>query len=285
MAKFFSSGTCKIVGNAILDLYGGLAACATGAAKIKKSKYTQVQQKPKTTEEQLMQFDDVAIGKRLFVGVGNPELLGTGEKEIRGSAYIEAPVVLGTPPGEVEAALMVGRDKNSDSNNPDRSVHIRGNQRIDGDSGTANALYVTGGGTIDSLYVDGDVFVTGKVDCGNKERLARFALADEKPKPFDLKHPSREGYRLRYACIEGPEVGVYHRGRINNSKVIELPYYWKDLVHEDSITVQLQPIGSHQDVIVKRWDDERVYLNQKVTCLLIASSTFMLKEKILTHLS
>lgn len=39
MAKFFSSGTCKIVGNAILDLYGGLAACATGAAKIKKSKY------------------------------------------------------------------------------------------------------------------------------------------------------------------------------------------------------------------------------------------------------
>ena len=211
-----------------------------------------------------MQFDDVAIGKRLFVGVGDPKLLGTGEKEIRGSAYIEAPVVLGTPPGEVEATLMVGRDKNSDSNNPDRSVHIRGNQRIDGDDGTANALYVTGGGTIDSLYVDGDVFVTGKVDCGNKGRLAaRFALADEKPKPFDLKHPSREGYRLRYACIEGPEVGVYHRGRINNSKVIELPYYWKDLVHEDSITVQLQPIGSHQDVIVKRWDDERVYLQSK----------------------
>lgn len=39
VAKFFSSNTCKIVGNAILDIYGGLSACATGASKIKKSKY------------------------------------------------------------------------------------------------------------------------------------------------------------------------------------------------------------------------------------------------------
>lgn len=39
VAKFFSSGTCKVVGNAILDIYGGLAACATGASKVKGSKY------------------------------------------------------------------------------------------------------------------------------------------------------------------------------------------------------------------------------------------------------
>jgi len=39
VAKFFSSNTCKIVGNAVLDIYGGLAACATGASKVKKSKY------------------------------------------------------------------------------------------------------------------------------------------------------------------------------------------------------------------------------------------------------
>jgi len=39
VAKFFSSNTCKIVGNAILDIYGGLSACATGASKIKQSKY------------------------------------------------------------------------------------------------------------------------------------------------------------------------------------------------------------------------------------------------------
>ena len=28
----------------------------------------------------------------------------------------------------------------------------------------------------------------------------------------------------------------------------------------DTISVQLQPIGAHQNIIVKRWDDEYVYL-------------------------
>jgi hypothetical protein len=48
------------------------------------------------------------------------------------------------------------------------------------------------------FYVDGDVFVTGKVDCGNKGRLAaRFRQADSIPKKFDMKHPSKgDGHRL-----------------------------------------------------------------------------------------
>ena len=86
------------------------------------------------------------------------------------------------------------------------------------------------------------------------------SLSSGLPKSFDIKHPSKEGWRLRYACIEGPEAGVYYRGRLKNQKIIKLPYYWKDLVSVDSITVQLQPIGAHQDIIVKRWDDENIYL-------------------------
>ena len=42
-----------------------------------------------------------------------------------------------------------------------------------------------------------------------------------------------------------------------------LPTYWMGLVHTDSITVQLQPIGAHQDVIIKRWDDKKIYLQAK----------------------
>ena len=72
-----------------------------------------------------------------------------------------------------------------------------------------------------------------------------------------------EGYRLRYACIEGPEVGVYCRGRVKNDTEIVLPEYWRNLVHVDSISVQLQPIGAHQDIIVKRWDEEKIYLQAK----------------------
>ena len=213
-------------------------------------------------------LDDVNVGGQLKVGTGIVPAIKEGDERINGSMYAEGPVVFGGPTefGENEATLMVGRTKNSDDDcePADQSVHIRGNQRIDGDDGTANALYVTGGGTVDSLYVDGDVYVTGKVDCDNKGRLAsRFSSADARPKPFDIKHPSREGYRLRYACVEGPEVGVYHRGRVKNEKVIILPSYWKDFVYIDSISVQLQPIGAHQDVIVKRWDDEKIYLQSK----------------------
>jgi hypothetical protein len=43
--------------------------------------------------------------------------------------------------------------------------------------------------------------------------------------------------------LEGPEYGVYIRGKVEGEGVITLPDYWKDLVYEDSITVQLTPIG------------------------------------------
>ena len=139
-----------------------------------------------------------------------------------------------------------------------------GNLTVAGDGKTPNALLISGGSSVDTIHVEGDMFVSGAVDCGNKGKLAsRFATADAKPKPFDLVHPTKEGYRLRYACIEGPEVGVYCRGRVKNDTEIVLPEYWRNLVHVDSISVQLQPIGAHQDIIVKRWDEEKIYLQAK----------------------
>jgi len=211
-------------------------------------------------------MDDVQVGGQLRVGTGIVPAIKEGDERINGSMHSEGPVVFGGP---IEfddniATLMVGRTKNNDDDcvPADRSLYVKGNSYIEGDDGTDNALYVTGGGTVDSLYVDGDVYVTGSVDCGNKGRLAaRFAVADSLPKPFDMQHPTKgEGSRLRYACIEGPEVGVYFRGRLRRGKQISLPNYWKGLVHINSITVQLQPIGAHQDIIIKRWDDEKIYL-------------------------
>jgi hypothetical protein len=62
-------------------------------------------------------------------------------------------------------------------------------------------------------------------------------------KSFDIPHPTKEGYRLRYGVLEGPEHGVYFRG-FTTTNVIELPDYWIDLVHRESITVQLTPLGN-----------------------------------------
>ena len=214
-----------------------------------------------------MHFSDVEVGKQLIVGNGTYyDTLGLGGKAIRGSAYIEGPFLVGDAKsfGGVSATTMIARDVNEESNNPPRSLHVNGNAQILGDSGTQNALYVTGGSSVDSVYIQGDLYVSGSTDTGNKGRLAsRFATADAKPKPFDLVHPTKEGYRLRYACIEGPEVGVYCRGRVKNDTEIVLPEYWRNLVHVDSISVQLQPIGAHQDIIVKRWDEEKIYLQAK----------------------
>ena len=142
-----------------------------------------------------------------------------------------------------------------------------GNLTVAGDSKTANALLISGGSSVDTISVIGDMTVSGSVDCGNKGRLAsRFAAADASPKPFDLVHPTKgEGHRLRYACIEGPEVAVYCRGRLKESNVINLPDYWKDLVHEDSITVQLQPIGSNQNLVIQEFNNEFIVIAEDST--------------------
>ena len=106
---------------------------------------------------------------------------------------------------------------------------------------------MTGAG---SITMDGEI----------KSNGGSHTLSNKKNLPFDMPHPNKEGWRLRHVCIEGPEIAVYFRGRVTNKKYIDLPLYWKGLVDWTSITVNLTPIGSHQDVIVKRWDDERIYL-------------------------
>ena len=195
-------------------------------------------------------FDDINCGGQLQVGTGVVSAIGVGDNKINGSAHVEGPMVVGPPQAypAATATLMVGPLANSD---PDSSP-------------APHALMVSGG-TPNAVMVVGDMYVTGAVDCLWKGRLAsRFSAADGKPKLFDIDHPTKgEGHRLAHACIEGPEVGVYYRGRLRNKKVIELPHYWKGLVHTDSISVQLQPIGAHQDIIIKRWDDEKIYLQAK----------------------
>jgi len=61
-------------------------------------------------------------------------------------------------------------------------------------------------------------------------------------KSFLIDHPTKEGFKLAHGSLEGPEHGVYVRGRVTDG-VIELPEYWTALVDEETITVQLTAIG------------------------------------------
>jgi len=193
-----------------------------------------------------------------------------------GTAVLNGPVYVGktsASPG-YEAVLNVTSNSASQDSldqqpacSASLAMKADGNLTVAGDGKTANALLISGGSSVDTIHVEGDMFVSGAVDCGNKGKLAaRFGVADSKPKPFDLEHPTKgKGHRLRYACIEGPEVGVYYRGRLKESNVIELPYYWKDLVHEDSITVQLQPIGSNQNLVIQEFNNEFIVIAEDST--------------------
>ena len=71
-------------------------------------------------------------------------------------------------------------------------------------------------------------------------------------KPFDIPHPTKEGWRLRHVCIEGPKADVYVRGKLKGSNVIELPEYWRKLVDPETITVNLTSIGTHQELYVDK---------------------------------
>ena len=65
-------------------------------------------------------------------------------------------------------------------------------------------------------------------------------------KSFDIPHPTKDGMRLVYGVLEGPEHGVYHRGTVEGNGIVQvnLPDYWHKLVG-DQYTIQLTPWGNY----------------------------------------
>ena len=78
-------------------------------------------------------------------------------------------------------------------------------------------------------------------------------------KSFVIDHQSKPNHKLRHGSLEGPENGVYVRGR-SKTNVIELPEYWTWLIDDESITVTLTPIGTHQNLYVDKIEDNKVYI-------------------------
>ena len=96
----------------------------------------------------------------------------------------------------------------------------------------------------------GAINITGTITSASEVTAAGITLTSRKP--FDIPHPTKKGYRLRHVCLEGPESGVYYRGRLTGQSVIELPEYWRGLVDPETITVTLTQIGSSQDLIIEK---------------------------------
>jgi len=94
----------------------------------------------------------------------------------------------------------------------------------------------------------------GNINCTGTVTATTFSgnINVQSWKGFDIKHPNKKNHRLRHICLEGPEAGVYIRGRLTGANKIELPDYWHGLIDPESITVCLTQIGSSQDLIVDK---------------------------------
>ena len=128
--------------------------------------------------------------------------------------------------------------------------------------------FVEGGVEIIRINSSGNVGVGTTAPAYKLEVNGSFAATT---KSFVIDHPTKPGKKLRYGSLEGPENGIYIRGK-TQTNVIELPEYWTALVDPDSITVQLTPIGRHQKLYVEKIEGNKVYiandnmLNTSINC-------------------
>jgi hypothetical protein len=183
-----------------------------------------------------MKVPDLFVGKRLFVGEGNPEILGRGPIEVRGSAYVEGPQITGDPsqfndvnPFEL-GSTMAGQNANVEMNKP-------------------YPFYAFIAKTYARIksFLKVDTLLTVKL-IRSKIIYAEVIMA--KVKNFSIPHPKKSGKNLVYSCLEGPENSVYIRGKTTDS-IINLPDYWENLVDENSITVNLTSKNESFHSVVK----------------------------------
>ena len=142
-----------------------------------------------------------------------------------------------------QASVTIGpADGDSLQKNKELSLYILGKSFQLGDQTQIGDYKLTG-----DQKIEGNLTITQTMKAGFATWSSSIVATT---KLFDIKHPSKENYRLAHASLEGPEIGVYCRGRLTGSNSIDLPSYWKDLVDPESVTVNLTQIRTSQDLIV-----------------------------------
>ena len=111
--------------------------------------------------------------------------------------------------------------------------------------------YLQVNGKFDNLQVTANINASGTVTApifnGN---LNGVASGNKVLASFDIPHVKDKNKRIRHIVAEGPEPGIYIRGKLKDKNIIELPEYWDGLVDPETITVTLTQIGYSQDLIV-----------------------------------
>ena len=160
-------------------------------------------------------------------------------------------VVGGLTTTEIAAATLVTSAEGIGSNDNDTTIPTSAAVKAYADS-VGGGGGTPGGSDTQIQFNDGGSFGGDADLVWNKttNALTITGSLNATTKSFLIDHPSKEGMKLQYASLEGPENGVYVRGTTKDN-FITLPSYWRDLVHNSSITVTLTPVGSFQPLFVE----------------------------------
>jgi hypothetical protein len=170
-------------------------------------------------------------------------------------------VVGGLTTTEFAAATLVTSAEGISSNNNDTTIPTSAAVKAYADSVGGGGGGTPGGSDTQIQFNDGGSFGGDADLVWNKttNALTITGSLNATTKSFLIDHPSKPGMKLQYASLEGPENGVYVRGTTDKS-FITLPDYWRDLVHNDSITVTLTPIGQFQPLFVEQKNNREIFV-------------------------
>ena len=218
----------------------------------------------------MAQMRDLDTGK-VYIGPEDPKddrskTTLNGDKQYEGTLASTGPAFIGGHSEDAKGVVNIGTDAADFSPNVDgRAVDIEGDVKIVTEKGTA--LDIEG-----NTVQDGNTNQTGTITASGNIKTESKLIGDITQtsgtppgcKVFDLPHPNIKGYRLRHACVEGPEAAVYVRGKVSLDGIIELPDYWQNFVDKETISVHLTPTGAFQELFVDRIEyGKRVYIKNQ----------------------
>ena len=179
-------------------------------------------------------FDDEQVHKQSVIGGQTSSCVGKSDDEkILGSQYVENGLHVGSPDafGLMEGTVMINKSAEQQGA---FALEVKDDEHVR-----------------DNLWVEKETKTKTLVADKISARKAFIGSINKGSCNFVIDHATKQGYKLRYTCIEGPTKDVFVRGKLRGNNVIRLPEEWEWLVHRDSITVSLTPIGAPQVLFVK----------------------------------
>ena len=120
---------------------------------------------------------------------------------------------------------------------------------------------IIGNGTIGNRVNAFQVDDRGNVYLGDKTYIGasiyNYDGAGYVAKNFTIQHPEKEENWLMHGCLEGPEGGVYYRGKDTAPTEVRLPSYAPKIAKD--FTVNVTPIGDPRMMSVSEVSEEGVF--------------------------